>query len=375
MPVRPTPTPPAPPQARPVACTACDTHGDTWTLGLCESCGVCPSCCGCGATRAPIVDGARSSGITFWGAPSPMIPLHVGVEVECGLREARGPMTAWVWAWRSGIGTDPSVGDGSRLGTARPPAGFQPVAPSTGREVRTAPAAGDAAVSLLTSLGQVLVAHRAHTDSTCGLHVHVDARGRTYDDLARLARLWTRIEGTLWNAVAPSRRRNRNLARYCAPWGDAFDRAGVFAATTTAEKETALRVAIDSDTQFGAGGRYRSLNFHSFYRHQTVEVRMHHGTVNPTKILNWAASMAQIVHFAFTHSDADVAALRGTPAEILDLVLTDPGLREWMRARRVHFAAMRSRVHPGEAPRRRVAPPAAPPVPRPDAGPREGGEV
>lgn len=314
------------------------------------------------------------NGLTFWGTPSPLFPRHVGVEVECGMRRAAGPMEQWVRAWRSGIGTDVSVGNGSRLSTARPPAGFRPVDPRQAREIRTAPAAGDAALALLTSLAEVLHAHEAHTDSTCGVHVHVDARGATYDDLCRLARLWVKIEGTLWNAVAPSRRRNREIARYCAPWGDAFDRAGVFSAVTPEAKQTALEAAMNAPATNGVGGgRYRSLNFVPFAGRGTVEIRMHHGSVNVTKLVNWAASMAQIVNWAFTHTDADVTDLRGTPAEILDLVLTDPMLKAWMRARREHFAALRSST--GVAPRRRVAAPAEPPVPRPEPGPREGGEV
>jgi hypothetical protein len=38
--------------------------------------------------------------------------------------------------------------------------------------------------------------------------------------------------------------------------------------------------------------RYRKLNIHSYFRHQTLEVRHHSGTTDPAKITNWVRLMA-----------------------------------------------------------------------------------
>jgi hypothetical protein len=40
--------------------------------------------------------------------------------------------------------------------------------------------------------------------------------------------------------------------------------------------------------------RYRKLNIHSYFRHQTLEVRQHSGTTDPTKITNWVRLMARM---------------------------------------------------------------------------------
>lgn len=379
MPTRPaTPPPPldplalpVPPQDRPTAtCLDCPpgTAGTLWTTGWCDACQTCATHCGCrqprGSMGGPYVNAPT---LVFWGEPDPALPRHFGVEVECGLRSFRGPLPAFLRAWSGSCGTDCSVGDGRRL--QRPPAGYEPVNPDMAVEVRTPPATGAVARDLIRGLGDALAAHGAHTDSTCGLHVHVDARGATADDLARLALVWSRVEGALWNAVAPSRRRNPQISRYCSSWGDAFDRQGVLAATTTIDKERAIRNARVNPN----GQKYHALNFMPFWSQQTVEIRMHHGSVNARKILRWATCMVQIVHWAFTHTDAEARALRGTPSEIVDRLL-DREHAAWMRRRREHFASMRSRTgQPPRRPARTVVPqePVAP-IP-PDAG--DGSEV
>ena len=40
--------------------------------------------------------------------------------------------------------------------------------------------------------------------------------------------------------------------------------------------------------------RYRKLNIHSYFRHQTLEVRHHSGTTDPAKITNWVRLMARL---------------------------------------------------------------------------------
>ncbi len=189
--------PPMPVDGPAFTCTACAAQGTPWTIGQCASCGTCASCCRChqprGRMGGPFV--AVPNAFTFWGTPDPVIPRHFGVEVECGLTTFRGPLAGLLRPWGASCGTDCSVGDGRRLQT--PPAGYQPVDPAMAVEVRTPPATGDAARAFLQALGVALAAHGAHTDSTCGLHAHVDNRSTTADDLARLAMGWSKIDGAL----------------------------------------------------------------------------------------------------------------------------------------------------------------------------------
>lgn len=354
------------PTARTLACAGgCGTR--LASHATCSSCSSCPDCCTCTPAQRPIADGGP---FVMYGDGAGAFPRHVGVEIECGVPRFAGPLPRLARLRMLTVKTDASVGSSHRRAGSPPPAGMRWVANSQGVEVATQGMAGEAAETLIATTCEALRFHRAHTDTSCGLHVHVNCRGATWDDIGRLARLWVKIEPALWNAVAPSRRRNRDINYYTRAIAADLERAGIVLATTPAAKEDAIRAASAN----GNGPKYHALNFAPLTSRGTVEVRMHHGTVNPTKIRQWAASMCQIVHFALTHSDAEVDALRGTPSEVLTAVL-QPEQAAWQAARREHFAALRSRIHQGEAPRRRRGSTVEPRPPPPPPGPREGSEV
>ena len=56
--------------------------------------------------------------------------------------------------------------------------------------------------------------------------------------------------------------------------------------------------------------RYRKLNIHSYFRHQTLEVRHHSGTTDPAKITNWVRLMARMFDAA-----ESAAAVRNRPED------------------------------------------------------------
>ncbi len=91
----------------------------------------------------------------------------------------------------------------------------------------------------------------AEVNQTCGLHVHLDCRdvSSTSAMATRAVRLRKAVPW-LWNMLPVSRRRSR----YC---GDQN------------------------------GGRFQAINTESYSRHNTVEVRMHSGTLNADKIRSW----------------------------------------------------------------------------------------
>jgi hypothetical protein len=76
----------------------------------------------------------------------------------------------------------------------------------------------------------------------------------------------------------------------------------------------------------------------------TVEFRIHQGTVNPEKILAWAATCSAIVHYAATHDEAQIEQLRGSPFEILKKVVRFKRVVKWLELRRAHFALQRAEM-------------------------------
>ena len=93
--------------------------------------------------------------------------------------------------------------------------------------------------------------HRVNT--SCGLHVHIDCRGRTEDDVRKIAKRMTAWMIALKEFVPESRRNNTDYAAL----------------------------------SFSETNRYRAVNFTAFKKYKTLEIRLHSGTVDYTKIIAW----------------------------------------------------------------------------------------
>lgn len=110
------------------------------------------------------------------------------------------------------------------------------------------------AIAWLTDL---LKMHNAYTNKSCGLHVHLDCRHREYmlvqDKLSAALTFMKRF-------VKASRHDNH----YCV---------------------------------MGAGtGHYHAINYGAFFAHQTVEVRLHHGSVDGEEIATWIDFLLYVVN-------------------------------------------------------------------------------
>ncbi len=117
---------------------------------------------------------------------------------------------------------------------------------------------------VVTKVCKVLAKHNAYVNSTCGLHVHVDARRR--DQHKMFANL-VKAQKLLFSMVPQSRKENG----YC----DVNDSG----------------LSMDSYE-----GRYWGINPASYEEHKTIEVRLHSGTVNAKKIINWINLLQKIAY-------------------------------------------------------------------------------
>ncbi|WP_028842937.1 amidoligase family protein [Thermodesulfovibrio yellowstonii] len=135
-------------------------------------------------------------------------------------------------------------------------------------------------------------------NKSCGFHVHVDAWNLKRKDLKKLIMLWTRIEEVVQYLVSPSRRDNQ----YCR------------LVRNKPEEVASLLVSLSLPD------RYMSLNLKAFRDHKTVEFRIHQGTMNPDKIVNWVIFCLKTVEAAkkgVKHTDfSDVPTIE----EVLDKI-------------------------------------------------------
>lgn len=103
----------------------------------------------------------------------------------------------------------------------------------------------------------------ATVDSSCGLHVHIDQGLQTREESLAIGRQFGKFLPILGKLVPASRRNNR----FCA-------------------------LAV-SEVR---GERYFAVNMTSLTKHKTIEIRLHSGTTDASKIQNWVTLLQAIVN-------------------------------------------------------------------------------
>ena len=187
-----------------------------------------------------------------------------------------------------------------------------------GVEITTPPAMGDDFVSMIKALGRAFDQDHARVDSTCGFHVHVDARDVDLAKMRRLIRVWAHIEKMAYLVQPPSRRNNtycrRNFLDVDLKTLPVVDVCRVIGGgdpyVDYHEYSSRLFERAPERRGFSAlpgGDRYRGMNLQALRNHGTIEFRLHSGTTNARKIISWAATAANIVDWSFGASDPEVA--------------------------------------------------------------------
>ena len=126
----------------------------------------------------------------------------------------------------------------------------------------------------------------AKVNTSCGFHVHFGAQDLSIDNFKTLAKNHINLEAAFDALVPESRRANKNT--YCKSLvTDGRSKSDVIA------KINACNTISEMTRLFHS--RYVKLNFQSFVRQGTVEVRHHSGTVTYSKIKNWVLICARLV--------------------------------------------------------------------------------
>lgn len=224
--------------------------------------------------------------IKFHNSRKGSIKRYIGVEIEVlGISgiENVNKLNKWANKWNASI-----VHDGS-------------ISSTYGFEIRTSPAKGSKLVQQIKEVCDILKAGKARVDKSCGLHVHVDCRDfkrKDPSDFQKLSFVWAKLESKMFSLVSTGRRDNN----YCKPWGNDF-------------WPSSIRKVKSFD--YRPNSRYMSLNLESFHAHKTVENRMHQGTINPKKILTWAAINSKIVDFAKKNSIKKIETIKELNLDVI----------------------------------------------------------
>lgn len=133
---------------------------------------------------------------------------------------------------------------------------------------------------------RVLKSLGAEVDIKCGLHVHIDARGLSKKEIARVFGAYAKYEPIIDRLVPPSRRASNNgfcrsIRNVAGSWGT----------------DSVKRFENDP-ISFWNMGRYYKVNLESYVRHSTIEFRQHSGTLDAEKIINWVVFLQSFVAVA-----------------------------------------------------------------------------
>lgn len=309
-------------------CQDCDgvCGSDDW----CGDCDRCNECCRCWSRIVEFFD----SPLTFHFASKKQYKRNPSKRfLSCELEidhtnsdDCDRDITRTVKRWNGSI-----VRDGSLDG-------------ETGFEINTAPAQGDVFCEQIETICDALQLSGAQVDSSCGYHVHVDARDYGYFEVRKLILLYEHIEDALFQMVPPCRRHNTA----CNPCGHEYAstlQTGKLCKKSivkTLYKTTSRSVKVYRNNKY-TQIRYHALNLHSWFFRGTVECRLAAGSANADKVIPWAMLWADIIDYCHRETEAEVMLTRKLKSSY-DTMIQDIATTEEVRL----FIAERTKKFSGK---------------------------
>lgn len=231
---------------------------------------------------------------------------------------------------------------------------------SCGREIVTAPMAGDHIEKCIRSLCKAFQNADAEIDKRCGIHVHVDAKDYTWEDMYRLLEVYCKVEPLLYLFGG----QERSLNAYCVPsarkYLEALNHEDKKGAIVTIANYKDRSIADKDNLAHSKGemkhpekkssGRYKGLNISPWlaarkYKRsdQTVEFRIHKNSDNADRVTGWVHLLVRIVDWCAKASNAEVKAL--PKSSLRALMVIAPESKDWMLKR---IAEWRKVTRPSE---------------------------
>jgi hypothetical protein len=138
----------------------------------------------------------------------------------------------------------------------------------------------------------------AHVNDSCGFHVHLDMRKSTNRDAELVYHNLVVCYRSFLEYMLPESRRDNS---YCQP-----------------------NSTVDLERQKEENDRYKAINVEILSKFNTIEVRAHSGTVNPTKIYNWCLLLNKIadckLFISSRDSRADIYKKLGVDGDLLNYI-------------------------------------------------------
>ena len=128
-------------------------------------------------------------------------------------------------------------------------------------------------------------------DTSCGIHVHMDARDFNWRELRSLLLIMNSIEPSIIKSLPEDRRSSRYALPIDKVIGIPLENKYIYKNINNLKELVSFSYEVLSDTNPGDSrynpSRYRGTNIHSRFFHGTIEFRYHEGALDPSGIMNW----------------------------------------------------------------------------------------
>lgn len=156
---------------------------------------------------------------------------------------------------------------------------------------------GEEGLATLEQVLTTLTVAGATVDRSCGIHVHIDFRGRSVQQIKDSIRPIVGSQSAIYDMCAPSRRSNT----YSPMWRESHVQS--------------MMLATDL-AQIQYVGPRGFVNLGSYPRHGSIEFRSHGGSTNARKVLAWVRMIQAAV--AYGESNPGITTLGATAADVCD---------------------------------------------------------
>lgn len=185
-----------------------------------------------------------------------------------------------------------------------------------GREFVSPILQGDEGFAEIRAICDIAERYRWSVDRSCGLHVHVDARDLSSDQLLQVIYAY-RKSYPLWKRFVSRRRGDNSMCG--SPQYVPRD----------------VRGAEHVEDFIESRDRFEFVNWRSYLRYGSIEIRLYRGTLQAREICNWVALHTRFVDavkdMTFDEIDDGIGAITRTNWRGLVELIGDPNLLDYWR--------------------------------------------
>lgn len=191
---------------------------------------------------------------------------------------------------------------------------------SGGVEFSTQPINGDLLFDSLEKFSNKLKLREYFTDSSCGCHVHISTPKDDLDLLKKILIFYRKFEGYFMKAM-PSNRRSNSFCNSTSKYYKFSD-----SDISLCKDLISFKKMIYNDTYVHDpknkydGTRYCWINLHSIFHRETMEIRLHPGTIESDKINKWLLIHLKIRSFLNNNSIKDIINLKANDKEFFGII-------------------------------------------------------